>query len=260
MAERRLQGKVAIVTGAAGERSIGRGIAQALADEGARVVVCDVAKLDRLEARAAELRAAGGEALAVAADVTCRDEVERLVDAACAAFGGLDIVVSNAGVVKWEPVLDIKPESVDWQLGVNVWGTVNVCQVAAQRFIAQGRGGRLIITSSVHAQMPFATMAVYGATKHALHTLVNGLAIELAPHGITANHIGPGWVRSAINDPSPALQGEEGLRATLRSIPLGRPAKPYELGRAAVYLASSDGDYVTGAYLRVDGGLVISKF
>jgi NAD(P)-dependent dehydrogenase (short-subunit alcohol dehydrogenase family) len=103
-------------------------------------------------------------------------------------------------------------------------------------------------------------MAVYGATKHALQTFTSCLAIELAPHGITVNHIGPGWVRSAINDPSPGLATEEDVQATLRQVPLGRPARPYELGRAVVYFAGPDGDYVTGAYLRVDGGLVISKY
>jgi NAD(P)-dependent dehydrogenase (short-subunit alcohol dehydrogenase family) len=256
----RLKGKVALVTGAAGDRSIGRGIARALAEEGAHVVVNDVAKLDKLEARAAELRMLGVEAMAIAADVTRRDEVERLITSAAEALGGLDILVSNAGVVRWEPFLDIQPASVDFMLDVNIKGTVNVCQLGARQMVRQGRGGRIIITSSVHAQMPFAEMAVYGATKHALQTLTNCMAIELAPHNITVNHLGPGWVRSAINDPSPHLKGEEGMRATLRAIPLGRPAKPSELGRAAVYLASADGDYVTGSYLRVDGGLVVSKF
>ena len=256
----RLQGKVALITGAAGNRSIGRGIAQALADEGAHVVVNDIAKPDRLEARVAELEATGVKALAVAADVTRRDEVERMFDETIKRFGRLDIIVNNAGVVTWEPFLEITPRSVEFMLGVNLKGAFNVCQAGARRLIEQHRGGRIVITSSVHAHMPFETMAIYGATKHALQTFTNALAIELAPHNITVNHIGPGWVRSAINDPSPALVTEADLKATLRMIPLGRPAKPYELGRAVVYYASEDGDYVTGTYLRVDGGLVISKY
>jgi NAD(P)-dependent dehydrogenase (short-subunit alcohol dehydrogenase family) len=90
--------------------------------------------------------------------------------------------------------------------------------------------------------------------------MVETMAIELAPHGITVNHIGPGWVRSFINDSSPSLQTEEEVAATLELIPAGRPAEPRELGHAAVYLCSSDGDYVTGEYLRVDGGFVVGKY
>lgn len=256
----RLDNKVALVTGAAGDRSIGRGIAQALAEEGAHVIVNDVAKLDRLEERAAELREIGVDALAIAADVTDRTAVDDMIAQALSHFGRLDIVASNAGVVTWEPFLEITQKSVDFMLDVNVRGNFNVCQAAAHQMVAQGDGGRIVITSSVHAQMPFEQMAVYGGTKHALQTFTNCLAIELASHGITVNHIGPGWVRSAINDPSPALATEEDLVDTLESIPLGRPARPYELGRAVVYLASEDGAYVTGTYLRVDGGLVVGKY
>jgi NAD(P)-dependent dehydrogenase (short-subunit alcohol dehydrogenase family) len=256
----RLNGKVALVTGAAGERGLGRGIARALADEGAHVVVNDVARPEKLEARVAELAAMGVEAMAFVADVRQRDQVEALVAATVKRFGRLDIVASNAGVVTWEPFLEITPKSVEFMLGVNLKGTFNVCQASARQMIAQGQGGRIVITSSVHAQMPFEKMAIYGATKHALQTFTNALAIELAPHNITANHIGPGWVRSAINDPSPALATAQDLEATLRAIPLGRPAKPSELGRAVVYYASEDGDYVTGTFLRIDGGLVVSKY
>jgi NAD(P)-dependent dehydrogenase (short-subunit alcohol dehydrogenase family) len=119
----------------------------------------------------------------------------------------------------------------------------------------------MVFTSSVHVQMPFATMAVYGATKQGVRALCEAMAIELAPHRITVNHIGPGWVLSALNDPSPALEDEQLLQDSLAQIPLGgRPADPRELGRAVVFLASADGDYVTGEYLRVDGGFVVGKF
>lgn len=256
----RLRNKVALVTGAAGDRSIGRGIAQALVDEGARVVVNDVGKPDKLKARVAELEAAGGQAMAFVADVRQRDQVEAMIAETVKRFGRLDIVASNAGVVTWEPFLEITPKSIELMLGVNLKGTFHVCQAAARQLIEQGQGGRIVITSSVHAQMPFESMAIYGATKHALQTFTNALAIELAQYKITVNHIGPGWVRSAINDPSPALATADDLTATLKAIPLGRPAKPYELGRAVVYYASEDGDYLTGTFLRVDGGLVVSKY
>jgi NAD(P)-dependent dehydrogenase (short-subunit alcohol dehydrogenase family) len=109
--------------------------------------------------------------------------------------------------------------------------------------------------------MAFPTMAVYGATKQGVRALCESMAIELAQYGIRVNHIGPGWVLSALNDPSPALADEKELRSSLAAIPLeGRPADPRELGRAVVYLCSSDGDYVTGEFLRVDGGFVVGKF
>ena len=256
----RLEGKVALVTGAAGDRGIGRGIARALAKEGARVVVNDVAKVDKLEQRAEELRALGVDALAVAADVTDRVAVNAMIARTVDEFGCLDILACNAGVVTWANFLDITPQSVDFMLGVNVCGTVNVVQEASRQMIAQGTGGRIVITSSVHAQMPFESMAVYGATKHALQTFTNCLAIELAAHKITVNHIGPGWVRSAINDPSPALATDDDLLETINMIPLGRPSTPRDQGRGVVYFASSDGDYVTGSYLRIDGGFAVSKY
>jgi NAD(P)-dependent dehydrogenase (short-subunit alcohol dehydrogenase family) len=125
--------------------------------------------------------------------------------------------------------------------------------------IAASRPGAIVVTSSVHVQMPFPSMSVYGATKSGLRAMVDVAAIELAPHAITVNHIGPGWVTSAINDDSPALQTPEDVEATLALIPAGRPADPRELGRAVVYLASDDGRYVTGEYLRIDGGFVVGK-
>jgi NAD(P)-dependent dehydrogenase (short-subunit alcohol dehydrogenase family) len=101
---------------------------------------------------------------------------------------------------------------------------------------------------------------VYGATKQGLRALTEQMAIELAPHRITANHIGPGWVRSFINDGSPALQTAEDVAATLKLIPAGRPAEPEELGSAVCYLASDEAAYVTGTFLRVDGGFVVGKY
>jgi NAD(P)-dependent dehydrogenase (short-subunit alcohol dehydrogenase family) len=145
-------------------------------------------------------------------------------------------------------------------VGVNLTGAFHVCQAGAQAMITGGRGGRIVITSSVHVQMPFAGMAVYGATKAGLKGLVETMAIELAPHRITVNHIGPGWVRSFINDRSPALQTDEEIAQTLALIPAGRPADPREIGRATVYLAGDDGAYVSGAYLRIDGGFVVGKY
>jgi glucose 1-dehydrogenase len=253
----RVEGKVALVTGAAHERGIGRGIVRELAAEGARVAVVDVAHEEMGQELAREV---GGRFYR--ADVSDRAQVDELVRRVEEDLGPLDVVASNAGVADWQPFAEITDESFDRIVGVNLTGAFNVGQAAARAMLARGRGGRIVFTSSVHVQMPFATMAVYGATKQGVRALCEAMAVELAPHGITVNHIGPGWVLSALNDPSPALQDEEELRTSLAQIPLGgRPADPRELGRAVVYLAASpDGDYVTGEYLRVDGGFVVGKF
>lgn len=256
----RLAGKVALVTGASDPRSIGWGIARALAEEGADIAVNDLGFADRLEARAAEIRALGRRALAVIADVSDPTAVERMFAQAADALGGVDIVCSNAGIIRWERFFDITPRSLRAIVSVNLKGNIHVCRAAARRMIAQGRGGRIIITSSVQSDMQFPITPVYGGTKKAMHVFVGVLALELAQHGITVNHIGPGWVQSALNDPAPDQQTPEDIEAQRRAVPLGRAGLIAEMGRAAVYFASPDGDYTTGAFLRVDGGLGISKY
>lgn len=248
------------MTGAARKRGIGRGIAECLAQEGADVAINDVAAEDEGEQLVEQLRALGRRALFVKADVSNREAVDAMVARVESELGGLDIVCSNAGIADWRGLLDVTEESFDRLVAVNLTGAFNVCQAGAQAMLAAGRPGRIVVTSSVHVQMPFPEMSVYGATKAGLKGLVETMAIELASHGITVNHIGPGWVRSYINDASPALQTEEDVRTTLTLIPAGRPADPREMGWAVVYLCSGNADYVTGEFLRVDGGFVVGKY
>lgn len=256
---KRLQKKVALVTGAGDPRSIGWGIALALADEGADVVVNDVNPAG-LDERAAELRAKGVRPLCYAANVADGAAVRAMFAAAVAEMGRIDIVVSNAGIIRWEHFLDITPGNLRALVDVNLKGNVYVCRAAAEQMIAQGEGGRIIITSSVQAHRQFPITPVYGATKHAMFAFVGTLALELAPHNITVNHIGPGWVRSALNDPAPDQQDAAGIDANRRAVPLHRPGDAYEMGRAVVYYAGPDGDYITGDYTRLDGGLGIGKY
>ena len=248
------------MTGAARERGIGRGIAECLAEEGCDVAVNDVAAEDEAAALVDALRGLGRRALFVQADVSDRTAVDAMVERVEAELGPLDIVCSNAGIADWRPLLDVTEETFDRLVSVNLGGAFNLCQSAARSRLARGAGGSIVVTSSVHVQMPFAEMSVYGATKAGLKGLVETMAIELAPRGITVNHIGPGWVRSYINDASPALQTEDDVRATLALIPAGRPAEPREMGGAVVYLCSADAAYVTGEFLRVDGGFVVGKY
>jgi len=255
----RLQGKVALVTGAANDRSIGWGIARALADEGADVVLNDVSQADALEQRAAELRALGRRAAAIPADVTDPAQVNAMFDCAVRELGRIDIVASNAGIIRWQPILETTPQNLQPVVNVNIKGNVYVCQAAARQMIAQGTGGRIIITSSVQADVQFTINPIYGATKYAMHIFTSSLALELAPYNITVNHIGPGWVPSALNDPTPDLQTAAGVERQRQAVPLKRAGEPYEMGRAVVYLAA-DGDYVTGVGIRIDGGLSIGKY
>ncbi len=256
----RLQEKVALVTGAADSRSIGWGIARALADEGADVVVNDVAHLDDLEKRAAELRLKGRRALAVPGDISKPDQVAALIDRTVAEMGCLDILANSAGIIRWEPFVDITADGFRAIVDVNLKGNILICKAAADQMIRQGCGGRIIIVSSVQADLQYPNAPVYAGTKHAMHIFVGCLALELAQYGVTVNHVGPGWVRTALNDPAPGQQTPEEIASQKRAVPLGhRPGLPYEMGRAAVYFASSDGDYVTGAYLRVEGGLALGK-
>jgi 3-oxoacyl-[acyl-carrier protein] reductase len=253
-------GRVALITGAARRRGIGRGIAEALAACGCAVAINDVAAADEAAELIDVLRASGVRALYVEADVSDRPAVDRMFDAVEAQLGRVDIVCSNAGVAAWEPFARIDDETLDRLVAVNLTGAFNVTQEAARRLVARGAPGRIVFTTSVHVDMPFPNMAVYGATKQALRALAETMAIELAPARITVNHVGPGWVKSHLNDASPELRTEADERATLGLIPAGRAAAPVEVGRAVAYLCGEDAAYVTGAFLRVDGGLVAGKY
>lgn len=256
----RLAGKVALVTGASQPRSIGWGIARVLAEAGADVVVNDAFQRDDLAARADDLRTLGRRALAVQADVTDDAQVTAMMAQTIKDLGRLDIVVSNAGVIDWERFFDITPESTRRILRVNILGMVNVCRNAARAMIDQGEGGRIILVSSVQSDVQFPVTPVYGASKHAMHNLVGSVALELAPHHITVNHIGPGWVRSPLNDRAPDQQTPEDIAVQREAVPLHRAGLIEEMGEAVSYLASPQAAYVTGAFLRVDGGLGISRY
>jgi len=247
------------VTGAADARSIGRGIAMALAERGADVAVNDIADDGRGEDRVAEIEALGRRAAFIRADVSDPGQCGRLIAESVQRLGRLDIFCANAGAAAWQELAEVTPEAFALIAGVNLHGCFFGCQAAAAQMRRQRDGGRIIVTSSVNAVMPHRKLGVYGATKHAVAHLVSVMAREWAADGITVNHVGPGWVQSAINDPSPDF-GTEELRAAARaSIPLEhRPTEPREIGDAVAYFALAT--HTTGAFLRVDGGAVIGKY
>lgn len=250
---------VALVTGAARDRGIGRGIALALGERGYDVAVNDVTHEDEGARRVEEIEALGRRAVFVPGDVRTRAGNDRLVAETVARLGRLDAFVANAGVARWQRLTEVTREDWAFVLGVNLFGAVHGCCAAATQFRAQGEGGGIVVTSSVNAVMPFTPLGVYGASKHAVGLLVGVMAREWAADGIAVNHVGPGWVDSNINDDSPDFSTEERRERARAGVPFGaRPGGPREIGEAVAHLLGST--YTTGAYLRVDGGLVIGKY
>ena len=248
----RLQGKVAIVTGAA--TGIGQAIAVAFAREGAAVVVDYVGEASAAAETMGNIEAVGGTGLAVEADVSQPEAVRELMQKTVKEFGRLDIAVNNAGIEKRYAFVDYPVE--EWQkiIAVNLTGTFLCAQAAARQMIAQGGGGRIINISSIHEDLAFPLNAPYSATKGGIRMLMRTIAVELAPHGITVNNIGPGAIYTPINKD---VEGDETLHAQLiAEIPMGRLGRPDEVAQLAVYLASDDAAYVTGSTHFIDGGML----
>jgi glucose 1-dehydrogenase len=248
----RLQGKTAVVTGAG--TGIGQAIALAFAKEGASVVVDYVGNSSVAEETLNKIGIIGGKSVGVEADVSNPDQVNALFQQTLAAFGRLDILVNNAGIEKKFAFVDYPFE--EWQkiVAVNLTGAFLCSQVAARQMIAQGGGGRIINISSIHEDLAFPLNAPYSATKGGIRMLMRTIAVELAPHQITVNNIGPGAIFTPIDQD---VENDAELNAQiLAEIPMGRWGKPEEVAQLAVYLASEDAAYVTGSTHFIDGGML----
>ena len=254
----RLEGKVAAVTGAGS--GMGRAIAAAYAREGANVVAADI-NLAAAEETAAAIVASGGEAIATETDVSDQGQAQAMVDAAVARFGGLDILVNNAGVIKIVPFLETTEADWDFMFDINCKGILWCSQAAARQMIAQGRGGKIINLASQAGRRGEALVLAYCATKACVISMTQSMALALAPHQINVNAIAPGvvdtplWV--GIDKQLAALMGLEAgepKRKAVASIPLGRIEQPEDVAWAAIFLASSESDYMTQQTINVDGG------
>jgi len=248
----RLQNKVAIVTGAA--TGIGQAIATAFAAEGAAVVVDYVGKEGAADQTLQRIKSAGGRAVAMACDVSDSTQVPRLIDRAVAEFGRLDILVNNAGIEFKRPFLEFPIELWNKVIAVDLTGPWLCAQAAARQMVKQGGGGRIINISSIHEDLPMPTNAPYCAAKGGLRMLTRTIAVELAPHKITVNNIGPGAIYTPIDADIQSKPDIE--RQLLAEIPLARWGKPEEVAGLAVYLASDDAAYVTGSTYFIDGGML----
>ncbi len=244
-----LTGKVAIVTG--GGRGIGRAIADGLAAWGARLVIAEIDPATAEQAAAA-LCAAGADAIAVPTDVTDTGAIEALCDAAEARFGAIDILVNNAGMSQRTPAEDYSDADLARIIDLNLSGLYRCMRAVAGRWIAAGRGGRIINLASFAGVVADPLSAPYAATKGGVVQLTRTCAVEWAPHDILVNAIGPGYTRTEMT--AHTLDNPE-VGATIRArTPLGRPAQPGELAGAVIFLASAAASYVTGHLLMVDGG------
>jgi NAD(P)-dependent dehydrogenase (short-subunit alcohol dehydrogenase family) len=243
----KLAGKTAVVTGS--RRGIGKAIALALAGEGASVTIADV-NLEECQAVAEEIKASGGNALAVKCDISKKAEVQEMMAKTIAEFGKIDILVNNAayGVIK--PFVRLTEEDWDSVYNVNVKGAFLCSQVAAKNMIKNG-GGRIINISSVASGggggcPPL--MTPYVSSKGGLKALSEAMAVELADFGINVNVICPGTIDSGSVP-------ESMKERSLRTIPKGRLGRPEDIASMVVYLASPEADYITGSVIVIDGGV-----
>ena len=250
-----LQGKVAIVTG--GNSGIGKAIVEYLAELGAQVVIDYRSHPEATEELEREIGAYGGCSFGVQADVSKLDEIQRLIDAAVAQFGRIDVMVNNAGVETRTSVLNTTPEQYDKVLDVNLRGVFFATQYAAKQMIAQGDGGRIINISSVHEDWPMPGNTAYCLAKGGVRMLTRTAALELAPHGINIVNVGPGAVATPIND---STMNDPELMAKLNAaIPLGRMARPEEIAKVVGFLASDAASYITATTIFADGGIMQSS-
>jgi glucose 1-dehydrogenase len=255
-----LKAQSALVTG--GSSGIGAAVAQALAAAGAKVAINYHSGREAAEAIASDIRASGGEAFAIKADVSDEGAVEQMIATTVERFGRLDILVANSGLQKDAPFRDLSLE--DWRrvIDVNLTGQFLSCRGAVRQFLAQDERpdlskarGKIICMSSVHEVIPWAGHVNYAASKGGIMLMMKSLAQEVAPDRIRVNSIAPGAIRTPIN--KDAWETEEALRKLLTLIPYGRIGEPEDVARAATWLASDESDYVTGTTLFVDGGMTL---
>jgi 3-oxoacyl-[acyl-carrier protein] reductase len=247
----RLAGTVAIVTGAA--RNIGRAIAVALAEEGGAVVVNALSDRAAAEKLADEIRGAGGRAVVQMGDVTREADATALADAAAAAFGRVDVLVSNAAVRRQTPFLDMTFEEWRRVLAVPLDGAFLCARAVVPHMIRAG-GGAIVTIGGVSAYLGTRDRAHVCAAKAGLVGLTHALAMELAPHGIRVNCVAPGsidTIRGASAGPRPAATGGA-------AIPLGRMGRPEEIAATVRHLCLPDGAYITGQTIHVNGGVFLS--
>jgi meso-butanediol dehydrogenase / (S,S)-butanediol dehydrogenase / diacetyl reductase len=258
----RVAGRVVVVTGGAG--GIGAAACRAIAAEGGKVVVGDL-DADRASAVVETITAEGGEAAAVAVDVTDRVSVRAMVHTAVDTFGQLNVIFNNAGMNRPRGFMEVDEENFEQIVRVNTWGVIVCTQEAAKQMISQGAGGKIINTGSIASRQGFWDFVPYCVAKFGVLAVTQASARGLAEHGITVNAFAPGVVDTpmwiGLNNDIRAIHDQsedvDPMREFATNTLVGRPAAPEELAPFLVYLASPESDYMTGQMYMVDGGQVL---
>jgi len=243
-----LTDQVALVTG--GSRGIGRAIVKGLAAEGAKVAFVYRGSQQAAEALEAEIKAAGGTALALQADVSNADDVKRVVERVEKELGNVNILVNNAGIIKDDLFVRLDADAWNSVLNTNLGGTFNFCHAIAYSMM-KARKGRIINISSVAAEHTNPGQTNYAASKGAVNAFTRALAVELASRGVTVNAVAPGFIET---DMSEAVRNKAG-DIIKKMIPARRLGQPEDIAKVAVFLAGPDASYITGQVITVDGGL-----
>jgi len=250
-----LTGKVAIVTG--GNSGIGLSIVLELAKQGANIVIDYVAHPEATDDLVKQVVALGDQAIGVKADVSKVDDLKLLIAAAVEKFGRVDIMVNNAGVETRTSVLDTTEAQYEKVLAINLKSAFFGTQLAAQQMIKQGGGGRIINITSVHEDWPMPGNTAYCLSKGGMRMLTRTAGVELAPHNILVVGVGPGAVATPINL---STMNDPALLAKLNgAIPMGRMAKPEEIGSVVAFLAGPGAAYITATTIFADGGIMQSS-
>ncbi len=257
---KRLQDRVALVTGSSS--GIGATVAKSMAAEGAKVVVNYARSSKGAEAVVEEIKASGGEAIAIQADVSQEEQVKSMFQQTFEAYETIEILVNNAGLQKDSAFVDMTLDRWNTVIGVNLTGQFLCAREAAKEFIRRGvvpekscSAGSIICMSSVHEVIPWAGHCNYAASKGGVMLLMKSMAQELAPHKIRVNSIAPGAIKTPIN--RSAWETPEAEAELLKLIPYNRVGIPEDIGKVAVWLASDEAEYVQGTTIFVDGGMTL---
>jgi glucose 1-dehydrogenase len=255
-----LKGQKALITGASS--GIGEAVARALAAAGAAVAVNYVSNSAAAERVAADIKASGGQAIVIRADVSREQDVRDMFAHMLEQWETVDILVNNAGVQRDAAVVEMTLEQWNTVIGVNLTGAFLCAREAAREMIRRGirpeisrAAGKIICISSVHERIPWAGHVNYAASKGGMMLFMQSLAQELAPYQIRVNSIAPGAIQTPIN--RDAWSTPEALQSLLRLIPYGRIGQPSDIAKVAVWLASDESDYVHGQTIFVDGGMTL---